>query len=319
MEFASPRAVKVGIVLPTYEGMYGDGTARWSDIRTMAQRAESLGFDSVWVLDHLLLPIDQWIDGTDPLGVWECWSVLAAVAASTRRITLGSLVLCTGFRNPALIAKMADTLDEISGGRLVLGLGAGSIADEFDRFGFAADERVSRFEEAVQIIASLLRRGAVDFSGSFHQARDCALRPRGTRAGGPPILIGARQDRMFRIAARHADLWNSAWPSRAEQVQPVLDRLETACREVGRDPATLTRTAGVMIEIAEATPNHDWIWARLLREQLEPVTGSAEDIAEVLRAFGQLGTTHVQAWLNPATIAGLEAFAPVLGYLDGQR
>jgi alkanesulfonate monooxygenase SsuD/methylene tetrahydromethanopterin reductase-like flavin-dependent oxidoreductase (luciferase family) len=282
----------------------------------MAQRAEEIGFDSVWVLDHLLLPIDQWIAGTDPLGAWEGWSVLTAVAASTSRVEIGSLVLCTGFRNPALIAKMADTVDEISGGRLILGLGAGSMADEFARFGFAADERVSRFEEAVQIITGLLREGEVNFAGRFYQAQTCVLRPRGPRSSGPPVLIGARQERMFRIAARYADLWNNAWPSRAESVQPTLDNINAACREVGRDPGSLIGTVGVMIDIEDANPNRDWIWSQLLRKQIEPLAGTSEEIAEALRAFGRLGVAHVQVWLNPATIEGIEGFAPVLAHLE---
>jgi probable F420-dependent oxidoreductase len=313
----SARPFNVGVVLPTYEGMFGDRTARWTDVRTMAQRAEALGFDSVWIFDHLLLPIDDWIDGAEPLGVWEGWSMLAGVAASTSRVGIGSLVLCTGFRDPALIAKMADTVDEISGGRLVLGLGAGSIAEEFDRFGFSPDERVSRFEEAVQIIAALLREGTVDFAGRFYQARECILRPRGPSRNGPPILIGARQQRMFRIAARYADLWNGAWQSRVEHIRPALDGVEAACRDVGRDPATLTRTAGVMIDVEQANPNRDWIWARLLREGgIEPLTGSIEEIAEELRTYGRLGIAHLQVWLNPATLGGLEAFAPALSHLD---
>jgi alkanesulfonate monooxygenase SsuD/methylene tetrahydromethanopterin reductase-like flavin-dependent oxidoreductase (luciferase family) len=211
---------------------------------------------------------------------------------------------------------MADSLDEISGGRLILGLGAGSVADEFARFGFDADSRVSRFEEAVRIISSLLREGEIDFAGRFYQARNCVLRPRGPRASGPPILIGARQKRMFRIAAHYADVWNSAWPYRLEHIRVALDNIRAACVEMGRDPNTLASTAGVMIDIEEAIPNRDWIWARLMREEIQPLSGSADEIAEALRAFGQHGITHIQAWLNPATLDGLEGFAQVLARLD---
>ena len=316
MTAASHRPCKVGIVLPLYEGMLGDRTARSSDIRTMAQRAEKLGFDSVWVFDHLLLPIDQWIEQAHALGAWEGWSMLTAVAASTSRVEVGSLVLCTNFRNPALIAKMADTVDEISDGRLVLGLGAGSIGEEFTRFGFSADNRVGRFEEAVQIISGLLRDGEIDFSGRFYQVRNCMLRPRGPRENGPPILIGARRERMFRIAARYADMWNGAWPNRAEQMQPQLDLLNEACHKAGRDPSSLARTAGVMIDIEEANPNREWIWARLAREDAQPLSGSTEEIAEALLEYHRLGIEHIQVWLNPTTLAGLEAFAPVLSHLD---
>lgn len=315
----SARPLQIGIVLPVYEGMLGGRTARWQDIRSLAQRAESLGFDSVWVFDHMLIPVDQWVEGADPLGAWEGWSVLTAIAACTSRVEVGSLVLCASFRNPALIAKMADTVDEISNGRLILGLGAGSVEDEFSRFGFSADHRVGRFEEALQIITGLLRDGEIDYNGRFYQARECVLRPRGPRTNGPPVLIGARRERMFRLAARHADLWNGAWPNRADHIAPALDAVDAACHVVGRDPATLTRTAGVMVDIDDASPDHDWVWSRLVRQPAEPISGSPVEIAQSLREYANLGIEHVQVWLNPTTLAGLESFACVLPLLDSRQ
>ncbi|GHO58534.1 LLM class flavin-dependent oxidoreductase [Ktedonobacter robiniae] len=168
------RPLKVGINLPITEGALAGKTARWADLFAIASQAEVLGFDSLWVPDHLLL---QWQEHTQ--GIWECWSLLAALAAVTHRVELGSLVACTAFRNPALLAKMVDTIDEISGGRLILGLGAGWDGPEQQAFDIKTDHRVDRFEEALQIIVPLLRTGRVDFAGKYYQARDCELRPAG--------------------------------------------------------------------------------------------------------------------------------------------
>jgi alkanesulfonate monooxygenase SsuD/methylene tetrahydromethanopterin reductase-like flavin-dependent oxidoreductase (luciferase family) len=208
-ELASPsrRPLKIGLNLPTVEGAKAGNSAGWAELRALAERAEALGFDSLWVPDHLLL---TWGDQTR--GIWECWSMLAALAAVTSRVELGPLVISTLFRTPALLAKMAATVDEISGGRLVLGLGAGWSGPEERTFGYPSDRRVDRFEEALQIIAPLLRTGHVDFTGKYYQARDCALRPRGPRPGGPPIMIGAKGPRMLRLAARYADIWNAEGP-----------------------------------------------------------------------------------------------------------
>jgi len=180
----SPRPLKVGLCLPITEGWCGPDTARWNDVKAMAQHAEAVGFDSLWVNDHLIF--DLGAPGEAPAGGWESWSMLTALAAVTTRAEIGTFVTCTGFHNPALLAKMADTVDEISGGRLILGLGAGYHEPEFRAFGFPFDHLLGRFEESLQIIHSLLRNGAVDFQGRFHAARDCELHPRGpTRCAWP--------------------------------------------------------------------------------------------------------------------------------------
>lgn len=182
------------------------------------------------------------------MGVWECTTMLSALAAATSRVELGSLVMCTGFRNPALLAKMADTIDEISGGRLILGLGAGYPDREYPAFGYPTDHRYSRFAEAIHIIHGLLREGSIDFDGTYYQARECELRPRGPRPGGPPIMIGTRGKRMLRLTAQYADLWNAfllRGHSRPEDLEPAMGSLDAACKDVGRDPATLARTASV--------------------------------------------------------------------------
>jgi alkanesulfonate monooxygenase SsuD/methylene tetrahydromethanopterin reductase-like flavin-dependent oxidoreductase (luciferase family) len=243
------------------------------------------------------------------MGTWECWSLLASLAAATTRIGLGSLVSCTAFRNPALLAKMAVTVDEVSGGRLTLGLGAGSVPEEFAAFGYPTDDAIGRFEEAVTIIGGLLRDGQIDFVGRHSQARKCELRPRGPRPAGPPILIGSRSPRMDRLAARHADGWTPAWPNRAQALAPRIADIDAACRKVGRDPASLERSVGVMVDLPARGPS------RIDRASDQPLAGSAAEIAAELRACADLGITSAQIWLDPLDLAGVEAFAPVLELL----
>lgn len=303
------RPLKVGINLPTTEGALAGKTARWADLFAFAERAEAIGFDSLWAPDHLLL---AWQGQTR--GIWECWSLLSALAAVTHRVELGSLVACTAFRSPALLAKMADTIDEISGGRLIVGLGAGWDGPENQAFDLKSDHRVDRFEEALQIIVPLLRTGQVDFAGKYYQARGCELRPRGPRPGGPPILIGAKGPRMLRLAATYADLWNAEGPvQRPEEISARQAAGDAACAAVGRDPATLGRSASVVVNLSQAQGQGG---QRSLPpgEQPEPV--SPEEIAERLRGYARGGLSHVQLWLTPNTIASLEWFAAVLDLLD---
>ena len=290
------RPLKVGINLPTTEGAIAGKTARWTDLSAFAERAEALGFDSLWVPDHLLI---RWQEQTR--GIWECWSLLAALAAVTRRVELGSLVACTAFRSPALLAKLADTVDEISEGRLIVGLGAGWDGPEHRAFDIKSDHRVDRFEEALQIIVPLLRTGRVDFVGKYYQARDCELLPRGPRPGGPPILIGAKGPRMLGLAATYADLWNAEGPvQRPEEIRSRQAAGDAACSAVGRDPATLGRSTSVVVKLP----------------QVQEQDGQHEEIARMLRNYAQEGLSHVQLWLMPNTIASLEWFAPVLTLLD---
>jgi alkanesulfonate monooxygenase SsuD/methylene tetrahydromethanopterin reductase-like flavin-dependent oxidoreductase (luciferase family) len=298
------RPLAVGLILPMTEREMAGQTAHWTDLLAMARRAEELGFDSVWIEDHLLFRFA----GQEAQAPWECWSMLAALAASTSRVALGPLVTCTGFRNPALLAKMAGTVDEISGGRLILGLGAGWHEPEYSAFGYPFDHRVSRFEEALTIIAGLLRDGHVDVEGTYYQARDCELRPRGPRPGGPPIMIGTTGPRMLRLTATQADLWNG-W-ARRHPAEIAVDRaqVDAACAAVGRDPASLGRTVSVLVDLPGRAGRPS--------EPRPTLSGAPVELAATLRALAHEGISHVQLWLDPSTLAGLEAFAPVLALLD---
>src|SRR5215213_7241251 len=328
MTSTATRPLNVGLVLPHWTALPLDvphwsvtelpaEVPRWADLLALAQQVETAGFDSLWLVDHLLI---RWavvaaqfgrevlpaLAAAAPVGVWECWSLLAALAAVTERITLGALVTCTSYRNPALLAKVADTVDEISGGRVMLGVGAGDYEDEHRSFGMRWDHRVSRFDEALQILHPLMRHGRVDFAGAYYQARDCELRPRGPRPQGPPVLIGAlgHGPRMLDLVARYADVWNG-WiangRSHPDLVPPLREAVNTACMKAGRDPTTLGRTLTVGVAFGGRAS-----WGT------EPLTGSSMEIAEAFRAFAREGIDHLQVWLNPATAEGVEQLARVL-------
>ena len=305
------RPLKVGLFINLAERMMDGETPRWSDIQTMAKLAEDIGFDSIWVPDHLLFRMEE----DNPEGFWECMSVLSALAAVTNRVELGAAVNCTSFRNPALYAKMADTIDEISGGRFVVGLGAGYHDPEYQAFGYPTDHRYSRFVEAFTIIRGLLRDGAIDFEGKYYSARDCELRPRGPRPSGPRILIGTLGPKMLRLTAEYADEWNGWLATRGNdpsQVAPMRELVDAACAGVGRDPATLARSVGVLASATGVAQAH-------VSRLTPPLTGSPDDLAATLHRFAGEGIGHVQIWAYPNSPAGIEAFAPVLETLDATR
>ena len=301
------RPLKVGIQLPEVER-----EVRWPELLDMIRTIEDLGFDSVWLGEHLLY---RWPD-RPPRGPWEAWTELAAIAAVTSRVEFGPLVACTNFHNPALLAKQAATIDEISGGRFILGLGAGWNETEFRAFGLPFDHRVDRFEEAYTIIRGLLQDGAVDFEGRFYQARDCELLPRGPRAGGPPLLIGSNGPRMLRITMATADAWNS-WFSdfgnRPDGIGRLRDVVDAACRDVGRDPAEIARTVAVMVQLPGGGGR---IQGGYVENPPEPLTGSPAVMAEALHAFAGAGIGHVQLVLDPISADSIRSIGAVLTELD---
>ena len=302
-ESTNGRPLKVGVILPETERQMNGGSARWSDLREMAQLGEQIGADSLWITDHLI----HRVPGEEPRGMWECWSLISALAAITERPEIGTLVLSTSFRNPALLAKMAEAIDEISDGRFILGLGAGWHLPEYEMFGFPFDHRVSRFEEALAIIHPLLRDGRADLDGTYFQARQAVNLPRGPRASGPPILVGSNGHRMLRLTARYADAWNAGWHKDPAAVVPLMVAVDEACREAEREPATLVRTAGANI----ALPGY-------LGRRPDPVTGGPEEIAATLRGFRDLGIQHFVCGLDPCTPASIEWFAQVIALLDAE-
>jgi alkanesulfonate monooxygenase SsuD/methylene tetrahydromethanopterin reductase-like flavin-dependent oxidoreductase (luciferase family) len=302
------RSLKIGVVLPQFEQVKSGEAPRWETIVGMARRAEELGFDTVWVADELLWDFEEW---PGPRGWWECLALTGAVAASTSTIEVGTWVLSALHRNPGLIAKAVETLDEISGGRFLLGLGSGHAGKQGAAFGYPLDKTISRYEEALQIIVPLLREGRADFTGEYHAAKELEQRPRGPRPGGVPIMLGAHKARTTRLAVRYADIWSdyARESSLPEAFAPGLAQLDTECAEQGRDPASIGRSVGVIVEAL------DWHDAEEVGLGV-PITGSAEEIAAKLRTLAEMGVTRVELMLWPATPAALEAVAPVLQLLD---
>jgi alkanesulfonate monooxygenase SsuD/methylene tetrahydromethanopterin reductase-like flavin-dependent oxidoreductase (luciferase family) len=303
--------MKVGVQLPEVEWV-----ARWPQLREMARTAEEIGLDSIWVGDHLLYRGD----GLPSRGPWEAWTTLAAIAAATERIELGPLVAATSFHNPAMLAKQAATVDEISGGRLVLGLGAGWNEAEYLAYGFPFDHRVSRFEEAFTIVRTLLADGRCDFHGTYYDVQDCELLPRGPRHGereGPPLMIGSMGERMLSITLPWVQAWNAwyAWfGNSVEGYLPLRDAVDAACRAAGRDPAEVERTLALLVAFPGAKERSP---GDATEAEATPIPSDPDHLAATLRAFADEGVGHVQLVLNPINAETIAGLAPALTKLRG--
>ncbi len=289
--------MKIGVRIDCSEDSDLGITPSYTEIREMAQVAETGGLDSIWLSDHLLKRYDPEVT----VGMWECWTLLAALAETTNSVELGTLVLCNPFRNPALLAKMAHTLDEISGGRLILGVGAGWHQPEFDAFGYSFDRRVDRLEEALQILNPLLKGKSVDFSGIHYKAQDCIIKPLGPRPDGIPLLMGAFGPRMLRLAARYADQWNTAWLGDPQELAEPLQRVRDASVEVGRDPTTLDVTVSVSVAFPDLGKTNPFA--------KKPLSGSVESLAQAFQRYFEAGTAHLIIQPTPSSLLALERVA----------
>ena len=290
--------MKLGFVVMLAEITQEKHIQPYQEIREFALRAEEVGFDSIWLYDHLLYRPE----GRGTIGIWECWTMLSALAEVTRRVELGTLVVCNSFRNPAILAKMATTLDEVCGGRLILGLGAGWNQPEYEAFGLPFDHRVSRFEEALQIIRPLLKERHTNFEGKYYRAKDCEIRPRGPRPAGPPILVGCGEPRMLRLTAKYADLWNVGYMSTPDTLLPHLEHMRTACQEVGRDPSNLETTVLVALGFPDMID-------KLPEFENGVLTGDSQSLAETMREYERLGVSHLMFHVVPYGREALEKLA----------
>lgn len=295
--------MKIGVQLPEVEW-----EVPFPELIAMAQLAERVGFDSLWLGDHLLyqLPVG-------PRGPWEVWTSLAALAASTTTIELGPLVACTSFHAPAMLAKQAATVDAISGGRLILGLGAGWNLPDYRAFGFPYDNRVSRFEEAFTIIRTLLRDGSIDFHGTYYEAAECVLHPRSPREGGPPLMVGSVGDRMLDITLPHVDSWNMWWSQYGNTVAgfaAVKERVDGLIVAAGRSIAEVEATAAVYFRLPGGVRRQMGDYDTDL--PTDPVEGSVADFADHLRGLADAGCAHVQIVVDPITRDTIEWLADVL-------
>jgi alkanesulfonate monooxygenase SsuD/methylene tetrahydromethanopterin reductase-like flavin-dependent oxidoreductase (luciferase family) len=295
------RACKVGVQLPEVERF-----VPWPDYLDLARRAEAAGVDSIWVGDHLLYDLP---DGSTR-GPYEAWTTLAAIAAVTERVEIGPLVASTSFHAPAMLAKQAATVDAISGGRLIMGLGAGWNRREYDAFGFAYDRRVSRFEEALAILVPLLREGRTTFHGQFYDVDDCVIDPRPVRPGGPPIMLGSNSPRMLGIGLPVVDAWNVWWSiydNSVERFAEVRAEVDAATPE-GR---SVEATAAVLVTLPGGR-------GRLMGDHYDTdvTTVTPDDLADHVRGLAAAGATHLQLVLDPITAESIDVVGEVLADLD---
>ncbi len=295
------RPCKVGVQLPEVERF-----VPWPEYLDLARRAESAGYDSIWVGDHLVYDLP---DGSTR-GPYEAWTTLAAIAAATTRVEIGPLVASASFHAPAMLAKQAATVDAISEGRLILGIGAGWNRREFDAFGFPSDRRVSRGEEALAIIAPLLREGRTTFHGQFYDVEDCVLDPRPVREGGPPIMLGSNSPRMLSIGLPVVDSWNVWWSNydnsveRFAQVKAEVDAVTPEGRRVDATAAVLVTLPGGR--------------GRLMGETYDAsvTTVTPDDLGQHIRGMGAAGATHLQLVLDPINAESIDTIGTVLADLD---
>jgi len=301
-------ALGIGLYVPTWH--FNDGsTPRWLEIRTIALDAERLGVDTLWVAD-------------EP-GFWESWTILAALADATERVGLGPLVACTRYRDPGIFATMVRALDEVSGGRLTLGLGAGvgPRDDRWTAFGIDGTSHIARFGEAVEVIARLLRSGTITHEGAFYRLADPDIGPGGPRPGGPPIWVAAGRPRTLEVACRWADAvnWTDAFTDGAS-VANARARIAEACAQVGRDPAAVRVTGFVRLApspAGQATTRH-----------AETIAGTPSAVAARLLELDAAGLEHITCFIGdedddhlyPAlTARALDRFAAVLDGVRGAR
>jgi alkanesulfonate monooxygenase SsuD/methylene tetrahydromethanopterin reductase-like flavin-dependent oxidoreductase (luciferase family) len=295
---AAARSLRIGVQLPEVER-----EVRWPELLAMAQAAEESGFDSIWIGDHLLYRGD----GGAERGPWEAWTLLSALAASTERVDLGPLVACAAFHPPGVLAKMAATIDEISGGRFVLGLGAGWNVEEFAAFGIPYDHRVSRFAEAFAIVRGLLDGERVTVGGRYWQADDAVLLP--APRSRPRLMIGSNGPRMLGLTLPHVDAWNTWYEdygNTAEGFAALNATITAAAREAGRDPAGITRSACALVVVDAAAGE------RPITPEAPPLEGSAGHLAGRLRELADAGADEVILVVSPITERSIRLLGDVV-------
>lgn len=310
--------MNIGLILPQWTESMAGVTPQAGDVVEFARSAEGIGLDSLWLVDHFYYePYLDFLEHGYELpgefqgvrgGAWECWSLLAAVACATDRVALGTMVTNTAFRNPGLLANMAETVDSLSDGRLTLGLGAGDFRSEHTFHGYPWERRVSRFEEALQIIAPMLRGERVTATGEFYEVQEAELLPKGPRPEGPPIMIGTMRGgpRMSRLVMEYADQW-SCWlayeDSRPERYAGLHRSMLDAAHWHGRDPETLRHN----VTIGLTKPGFEGLVPGAM-----PITGTPDDVAVQLERYAGLGVDNLAVYLQPCNREGLDWLAAVL-------
>ena len=247
------------------------------DLLDEVRHADATGWHGVWLADHYM---PNTADTTPARGdTYECWALLPALAAVTERVRIGTLVSPTSVHRPALLAKRAATIDRLSGGRMVLGLGAGWQINEHHAYGFELEppgKRVSRFEEAIQIVRSMLSQESTTFHGAYYDITDAPCDPKPVQSP-LPVLVGTRGPRMLAITARHASEWNT-WGT-PEQAAVHRAALIETCEQVGRDPATMRTSVNAFVGLdAASRPGGR-----------AALFGSAQELANQVGRYAELG------------------------------
>lgn len=292
------EAVKFGLVPAAFESPEDGNKPTWETIRSQALAAEELGFDIVWAPDELLWRVPDW---HGPSGWWECVALASALAASTTRIQVGTWVLSALHRNPGLSVRVAHTLDEISDGRFVLGLGAGHAGNQGETFGYPLDKTVGRYEEALEIIIPALRGHTVTSDGQYHSANDLESRPRGPSDGSVPLMLAGHGPRTMGLAAKHADIWScyATESSLAEAFAEMMSQIRQICEDIGRDESELGKSVGVFIDTEGSGKAEELGFGKA-------VAGSPAEIAAEFSALAALGFDRIEAVPYPNTLASIE-------------
>jgi probable F420-dependent oxidoreductase len=285
--------VKLGVQLPEVER-----EVRWPELAAMARAAEETGFDSIWLGDHLLYRGD----GRPERGPWDCWTALAGLAAVTERVELGPLVACTAFRPPGLLARAAAAVDELSGGRLRVAVGAGWNEEEFRAFGIPFDHRVSRFEEAFELVRRLLAGERVTLDGAYSTLDDAVLLPPPARRA--PLMVGGIGPRLLAATLPHVDWWNTWFDdfgNRADGFPALNARVDEACERAGRDPREVQRSACLLVEIGGGAGER----RRLPEAPHLPVAQLGSELA----ALAEAGADEAILVLDPITESSIRLVA----------
>ena len=301
------HSIKIGVQLPEVEFEYD-----WPQLASMAKLAEDSGFDSIWLGDHLMYRNAD--PAIPPVGPYEAWTTLAALASITSRVQLGPLVASLSFHNPAMMAKMAATIDQISNGRFIFGIGSGWNHAEYLGYGFPFDHRVDRFEESFAVIRQFFETGECSFQGKYVQIEDGVLFPRLVRPGGPPLMVGSRGKRMLAITLPYVSMWN-AWfddyDNHLENLPDLLSEIDAACELADRDPSTLEKTICPLVTFDRGN-----LPANPGRNPAKTIRGGDPSVlADEFNAYAELGVAHLQLVLDPITPASIESAAKAIEVL----